>query len=299
LTLTETPSALAIPAGAVPVMRILHTIHAIRDLPAARERYYFLFGAIAFAEGYHAGEDRDMTLLYVTDHIVELMSPRTLEATDKTFARYLQRYGESFHSIELRVPDIQAAHRACEAAGVQLSTNYGDFFFIHPKAAGGVIIEVYGAGMPNDPQDRAVWNPDWNKGHASGLRRLDHIAFVTRDPGAVLRLLTEVFDGKIVDDHETRFPQPCRRVMIELGDARIGVISPTTDEPGPFTDYFAGSASGLYAMVWQVDDPARSKAYFEGAGAPIIAGVTNPEAFGLGLDFMFGARHEFVASSSV
>ena len=59
----------------IPVRRVLHTIHAVRDVHVARKLYQDVFGAIAFAERYHAGEDRDMALLYAADHMIEPMAP--------------------------------------------------------------------------------------------------------------------------------------------------------------------------------------------------------------------------------
>src|SRR5690606_30010841 len=123
------------------VRRLIHTIHCVADVEATRRLYMQTLGAIAFAESYHAGENRDMALIYVADHMIEPMAPRRPDS-DTTFARYLRKYGPGFHSIEFKVDAVGPAAAACKANGVALTTEYDVFFFVHPRSTGGVVVEV-------------------------------------------------------------------------------------------------------------------------------------------------------------
>ena len=78
---------------------------------------------------------------------IELVQPTT---DDSGIAKYLQKRGPGMHHICLEVEDIEAALVELQAEGVQLineSPRLGDcgkkYAFIHPKAACGVLVELY------------------------------------------------------------------------------------------------------------------------------------------------------------
>jgi catechol 2,3-dioxygenase-like lactoylglutathione lyase family enzyme len=285
------------PAGtAIRVRRILHTIHAVRDVHPLRKIYQDVFGAIAFAERYHEGEDRDMALLYAADHMIELMAPRRAEP-DTTFARYLHRFGESFHSFELRVENAPAAAELCEARGLALSTVYPLFFFVKPQSTGGVLIQFCGKPLENDPQDYHNWNPDWIEGHPSSLRRLRHIACFVRDREAALRFFTEVVNGQLLSDEHVEMPQQGRRAGVMLGDTKVALFSADDPTSGVFADYFTKPRSGIFALVWEVDNLTAARAHIEERGHVTGPSLLDPDGFAISQDSFYGARHEFVRDS--
>ena len=278
------------------IQRILHTIHAVRDVHAARKLYQDVFGGIAFAERYHEGEDRDMALLYAANHMIEPMAPRRPHEPDTTFSRYLQKYGESLHSFELRIDDAVEAAKLCQARGLDLSSVYPKFFFVKPKSTGGVVVQLCGKPLENDPQDYRGWRPDWIEGHPSSLRRLHHIACVVRDMEMALGFFLGVLSGELVSDTRTIHPQAARQVRLTLGDTVIALIAADDPTSGPIGDYLSGPASGIYALVWEVDDLDAARAHM----AAIGMALTEPHlaADGIAIDpaAMLGARHEFVPS---
>jgi len=282
--------------AAIPVRRILHTIHAVRDINPLRKVYQDVFGAIAFAERYHEGEERDMALLYAANHMIELMAPRRSEP-DTTFARYLDRFGESFHSFELRVESAPESAESCKAHGLALSTVYPLFFFVKPQSTGGVLVQFCGKPLENDPQDYHNWNPDWIEGHPSSLRRLHHIACLVRDREAALRFFTEIIDGKLLSDERVALPQPGRCVHVLLGDTKVALYSADNPKTGVFADYFAQPRSGIYALVWEVDSLDAARQHIEARGFEIepaslqYCGIAIPERS------FSGVRHEFVPCS--
>ena len=281
----------------VPVSRIIHTIHATTDIYNCRLRYQDALGGLVFAENYFPAEDRDCALLYVTNHMVEPMAPRTPDDLSKPFARMAARIGQAFHSFELKVADGKAASEAFRVAGAKTASDYGFFFFVKAESTGGVLLEVCEVPMPNDPYDRGNWNPDVGVGHAGQVLRLDHIACVTRDMDAVLAFFTGAVDGMLLSDERTMLPQPARRVVIHLGDTDIAFLQPDDAGAGPLGAFLAKEQNGIYALVWAIADEARARAHFEGKLELRLTreGCVSP-GFAIEPDDFFGARHEFVAS---
>ena len=70
-------------------------------------------------------------------------------AEDTGIARYLAKRGEGMHHICFEVDDIEAVMSELSAAGLQvleekprLGSQGQKYVFIHPKSAGGVLVEI-------------------------------------------------------------------------------------------------------------------------------------------------------------
>jgi hypothetical protein len=276
----------------IAIQRMLHTIHAVRDVHAARKLYQDVFGAIAFAERYHAGEDRNMALLYAANHMIEPMAPRNPENPDTVFARYLAKFGESLHSFELRIDD--AAADLCRDRGLALSTVYPKFFFVKPQSTGGIVVELCGKPLENDPQDYRGWRPDWIDGHPSSLRRLHHIVCVVRDMDAALRFFLDTLAGELLADERVVLPQPGRQVRLLLGDTRLALIIADDPARGPIGAYMSRPASGIFALMWEVGDLDAVRGHMAHIGMPTAAPLLWAEGVALDPAAMLGARHEFI-----
>ena len=281
----------------VKVSRIIHTIHATTDIYKLRLLYQDALGGLVFAENYFPAEDRDCALMYVANHMVEPMAPRTPGDMEKPFARLTSKIGQSFHSFELKVEDGKAASEAFRAAGCKVASDYGVFFFVKNESTGGVLLEVCETPMPNDPYDRPGWNAATGTGHKSGVLRLDHIACVTADIEQAIRFFTVCVDGELLSDERTLLPQPGRRVLIRVGDTRVAFIQPDDTATGPLGAFLAKPQSGIYALVWQVADAATAKAHF--TGGLLKLRLTDADCVSTGFaiepDDFLGGRHEFVA----
>lgn len=82
---------------------------------------------------------------------VELVKPTT---DDSGLARYLEKRGPGLHHVCLEVDDIEGMLQRLKEKGVQLiheqaMTGIGGrkYAFIHPKATGGVLVELYQLGL--------------------------------------------------------------------------------------------------------------------------------------------------------
>lgn len=278
----------------VRVSRIIHAIHIVPDLAASRARYLDLLGGLIFAEGYFEAEDRDMALLYVADFMMEPMAPRDPAKLEKHVARYLHRYGPGFQSFELKVNNGPEAAAQFKAAGCKLSAEYGSFFYVRQESTGGVLLEVCDGPMPNDPHEFRPWRADFIVGHPSTLRGLDHIACITPDLDAALTFFTQRVDGELLIDEHIHVPQPARRALIGLADIRVAFIQPDERSAGPLGKFLTPPTSGIYAMVWRVDNETAAQDFFQRKGVRTTREHCVSAGFAIDPADFIGGRHEFV-----
>ncbi|MEN8171773.1 MAG: methylmalonyl-CoA epimerase [Chloroflexota bacterium] len=97
-------------------------------------------------------EQSSIAFLPVGDSEIELVQPTS---TDSGIAKYLAKRGPGMHHICLEVDDIGAMLQQLKDNGIQLIheesiTGSGgkQYAFIHPKAASGVLVELY--QLPED-----------------------------------------------------------------------------------------------------------------------------------------------------
>jgi methylmalonyl-CoA/ethylmalonyl-CoA epimerase len=124
--------------------RIAHVGIAVADLDAALAFYRDILGVEP-----HSPEVVDgATILALPfgESEIELLSP--LEP-DSPIGRFLSKRGPGIHHICYRVPDLDAAIRACRTAGYRLvdevpRTGAGGrrIAFLHPKATAGILLEL-------------------------------------------------------------------------------------------------------------------------------------------------------------
>lgn len=272
----------------VPVGRILHTIHAARDADALRRTYLDAFGGLAFAESYHEGEDRDMTLLYVADHMVEPMAPRRPDAADTMLSRYLAKYGEGWHSTSIQVADAALAAQIVRDSGATLTTNYPGFFFVHPDATGGIVFEVTDYAMTNDPKDEPSWNPDWAAARAHQPKRLDAVVCCVRDAEKSVAFFTGVLDGTVTERGTIDWPQSAAFTRLSVGDGDLLLLEPDANADGPLSAFLAAPNSGVYALSWRVSDVERASAGMRDCGLSVTPMPSGAEIA------LAGARHWFL-----
>ena len=107
-------------------------------------------------EGVEEVEDQKVRVAFlpVGDSRIELLEP-TDDASQ--IARHLERRGAGLHHICLRVPDIRAAMAKLSEEGYRLLSDEPlrgahDCLvcFVHPKSAGGVLIEISQKMAPDE-----------------------------------------------------------------------------------------------------------------------------------------------------
>jgi methylmalonyl-CoA/ethylmalonyl-CoA epimerase len=124
--------------------RIAHVGIAVSDLDAALAFYRDVLGLEP-----HPPETVDgATILALPfgESEIELLAP--LEA-HSPIGKFLAKRGPGIHHICYRVPDLNAALRACQAAGYRLidevprmGAGGRRIAFLHPKTTGGILLEL-------------------------------------------------------------------------------------------------------------------------------------------------------------
>src|SRR5215213_9748362 len=120
--------------------KLIHVNQLVDDFDAARSFYGEVFGAREYWTGYDEAERRDASLFVVGDTCIELFAPR-----DRTslLGASLERFGNSWHSLEFQVADLEAARAALVARDVRIPTyRPGEFLMVHPGDSHGLLLEL-------------------------------------------------------------------------------------------------------------------------------------------------------------
>jgi methylmalonyl-CoA epimerase len=119
---------------------------AVRSLEEALAFYEKALGLARKAVVDVPGEKVRLAMLPAGEARIEL-----LEATspDSAVARFIEKRGEGLHHVALRVPDLAEAVERLKACGTRLVTGTIQtgaegyrYVFVHPKSAGGVLLEL-------------------------------------------------------------------------------------------------------------------------------------------------------------
>jgi 4-hydroxyphenylpyruvate dioxygenase-like putative hemolysin len=283
------------PANPLHPSRYLHTIHAAPECERLRHIYTDVFGGITFHESYYPPEDRDAALIYVADHMIEVMSPRHVDDMTYMYARYLAKAGSGYHSISFRVDDVPAARARCDELGVLINTEGPGLIFLHPKSTGGLIMELTDHRMPNDPWDLPNWRRDWAVGRPDRPHALAHIVCAPRNPEMALRFLLDVLDGEAHPSVTIGWPEPATATRVDVADISLLVLEPADHANGPLARFANGPNGGVYALAWHVVDPQATAARLADnhtcrlTAEPVPAGSHYTHEL-----LLDGARHWFV-----
>jgi len=132
------------------LLRIDHVGVAVPDLDAAIEFYGRVFGMACVHEETNEEQGVREAMLSVgpdpSGGCVQLLAPLS---PDSTIAKFLDRNGPGVQQVAYTVSDVDAACEALRARGVRLlyekpkhGTAGSKVNFVHPKDAGGVLVEL-------------------------------------------------------------------------------------------------------------------------------------------------------------
>lgn len=141
--------------GTVPghlLVAIDHVGIAVPDLDAALEFYSSTFGLESVHEEVNEEQGVREAMLAVGDSgsCIQLLAPLN---EDSTIAKFLDRNGQGVQQLAYRVTDIDAVCATLRDRGVRLlydvpkrGTSDSRVNFVHPKDAGGVLVELVEPG---------------------------------------------------------------------------------------------------------------------------------------------------------
>jgi methylmalonyl-CoA/ethylmalonyl-CoA epimerase len=129
------------------VKRIHHIAVVVDDLQGALDFWRETLGLDLARIDEVPAERAQVAFLPTGGCEIELVKPTT---DDSGLARYLEKRGPGMHHICLEVDDLEGMLAQLKAKGVQLINNRPvsgkdgvKYAFIHPKSAGGVMVELY------------------------------------------------------------------------------------------------------------------------------------------------------------
>ncbi len=135
-------------AIAAVITRIDHVGIAVADLDAAKELYARAFGVHVVHEEVNEEQGVREAMLAVGDSgsCIQLLAPLR---EDSPIGKFLAKNGEGIQQIAYGVDDIDAAAAHLRSAGLRLlydearrGTAGSRVNFVHPKDAGGVLVEL-------------------------------------------------------------------------------------------------------------------------------------------------------------
>lgn len=134
-------------ASGIDALAIDHVGVAVPDLDAAVALYTGILGGRLVHRETNAGQQVEEAMIAFGDGAqVQLIAPTS---PDSTIATFLDRNGPGLQQLAFRVPDVVAAARSISDAGLRLlydeprrGTAGSSVNFVHPKDAGGVLVEL-------------------------------------------------------------------------------------------------------------------------------------------------------------
>src|SRR6478735_7916354 len=134
-------------AAALEILAIDHVGIAVPDLDAAIEFHTGVLGGVVTHRESNEEQGVEEAMISFDDGAqIQLLSPLTAEST---IAKFLDRNGPGLQQLAYRVPDVRIAADRARAAGIRTlyeeprrGTAGSSINFLHPKDAGGVLVEL-------------------------------------------------------------------------------------------------------------------------------------------------------------
>jgi len=128
------------------IIKINHVAIVVQDIDAALNFWEQTFGLELDHVEDVPSQKSKVAFLPLGESEIELVQPTT---SDSGLANFLEKRGEGMHHICIEVSDIDATLAELKSKGVRLINEVPEelpgrkMAFIHPKAANGVLVELY------------------------------------------------------------------------------------------------------------------------------------------------------------
>ncbi|CUH93982.1 hypothetical protein P22_0044 [Propionispora sp. 2/2-37] len=128
------------------VLKVDHIGIAVKDLEQAKKFYTDVLGMKPMGEEVVEQQKVKVCFIPTGDSELELLEST---APDGPIAKFIEKNGEGIQHVALRVDNIEAALADLKEKGVRLideKPRYGaggaSIAFVHPKATGGILLEL-------------------------------------------------------------------------------------------------------------------------------------------------------------
>ena len=133
----------------MPDMQLNHLAVVVDDIEAALAFWRDALGLAVGQPQSLPDEAVDIAFLQLGNARIELVKPTS---EDSGVAKYLAKRGPGLHHLCLEVADLDATLSQLRARGIELINEQPRqdqerrYAFVHPKSAGGVLLELYQRG---------------------------------------------------------------------------------------------------------------------------------------------------------
>ena len=129
----------------IKIKKIDHVAIAVADIDVALAEYKEVLGIAATVREVVASQKTEAALLPIGETSIELISPKGNEG----LAKFLEKKGPGLHHVAVEVEGIEDALLFLKSIGVPLidetpriGARGHKVAFVHPKATGGVLVEL-------------------------------------------------------------------------------------------------------------------------------------------------------------
>ncbi|HEX2171576.1 MAG TPA: VOC family protein [Dehalococcoidia bacterium] len=278
------------------VKSAFHVTHMVKDLDAATRLYQEIFQPPIHFDGYHEGENRDASFASVSDAYIELFAPRDVNepAPTSNGGRYIRRWGEGLANFGWLIEDdVPEAIRFCESRGYQLVYVAGPApyaFFIHPKQAHGLMLEVARSTIPADPRTQPGWAARWRDEHPLGIERLNAVSYAVRDLEGPIQLLQSLTNAPIVHRGADQAAGK-ESAYLWITDHVIEVMQPASAD-SEIARFIEERGPRIHSVTFKVKDLDRAAAYLRQKGLGLLD-TPAPRSFTINPADLLGARYSF------
>jgi catechol 2,3-dioxygenase-like lactoylglutathione lyase family enzyme len=272
------------------VNKLVHVNQVVDDFEKANAFYAAVFGAREYWRGWDEEQRRDASLFVIGDLCIELFAP--VDATSLLGAS-LARFGNSWHSFEWQVPDLEEAKAALDERGVRVTTyRPGSFLMTHPGDCHGMLLELCPHEMDGDPRIEPGWDPTpWRDEHPLGVTGLHALSIAVRDRAAATDWLSGLVAGAEVVHDEPRPEADADATGVRIADHVVELVAPRSAE-GPVAEYIGRYGQRLRSIELGVRDVDRAAEHLTGAGVRVVPG-SRAGAIAVAEEDNWGVRWEF------
>ncbi len=220
------------------------------------------------------GLDREETLMMVGDTMIIPIAPAPSgPAAQSPTSEMLRRNAGSMRwlGVALKVANLKSAAAWFQAKGFKLHFDPGMeeiYFLVGRKQALGVRLEILATDLPNDPRQKAGWNPmRWRDDHPLGIEGLQSIGVSAASFAAARECFGERLE--LAELGQRDLPgEDADCVAFDLGDTVIEVMVPKGDES--VLGWHANEVQGIYCLTFKVKSAEVAAAYLRGRGFELV-----------------------------
>jgi catechol 2,3-dioxygenase-like lactoylglutathione lyase family enzyme len=246
------------------VATLFHVTHMVVDMEAATAFYRDRLGATTYSLRYAEWEGRDACFNFLAELCLETVCPRVAELPA---GRFVRRYGQDLHSLAWTIEgDFHEAVAFCQGKGYQVVVPLEGYFFVHPRDAFGIMLEISTAAVRRDPRVTPGWYERWRHEHPLGVLWTNATTFIVRDLDGAISFLQGLTEAPLLGRAAAEGRE---RAFLWVTDHAIELVRPLRDDV-PEARYLQEKGPKIYSITFRVRDLERAARYLTGQGLHLL-----------------------------